>query len=750
MQEIKEFMLPEHTNSLYTNEAISSIALTKEVAEKINELVKAYNELSRVDLNYKQEQEGKIRKAILYMKDNLINSLQDLMDMLLENGFIDTRIKSYCGDLNRRLDNLLGSIKKGSTTSSMDAEVIDARTGILSNSYVNLGDAIRGELKHVLMAHSGGTTFKNETIVADTGSIHPNDTRLLSSLIALTHYQSLTCDTLYQIRLFYYDAELNYVGSSDWGRYFDLTSIDKNVLFIRFVVAKRTNDLITIDDLEAIKMDLTKRNSGSGTGTSAKYQISNIEVFNGTITNSGSFDYRTNRLITRIVKADFTKIEVKDGYKLKIACYDANMQSLTGNDFKSGYLTKSDLLDGTEYMQVIVGNTNDSNELTPSDDTGLTIHSDLDLFAEYNKKAPAFIHELMNTAYSSINLGIANSKMHFDLSGRFGFNALKGDVRITKDNVLVMHHDAALKINSSGQLVTTGGDEYPFITNDWTTTLKDRTYKETLGYLPEWSQHICTFEEYIQLCVKHNKIAYITVRENNIPKVIELCMETLKKYNMLERCIFNSYEYEALQTVRKYSSTIPVSLVLKHEVAVKKGDIEMVACLGNAILTLFYAPSENIDTLLTSSTELFAYAKERNVILHMAQVSKYDDYIKCINAGIKGFHLLKPLQEHCVKYQLNFNWSGGQVTLLNEDLTATIELYDEGFTVSNVKKVGSNLEYDDGLPLILFIRENPCIQVTSKDWRNFATTFIAYYEMESLSIDKLGDFNGRITVTVIL
>lgn len=749
MKEIKNFMLPEHTNRLYDNEAISSISLTKDIASKINELVEAYNELMTIDYEREQEQNGKINKAILFMKDNLLNSLEELMDLLLENGYIDDRIMLQCRELNNRLNTLLGTVKVGTTT--MDAEVIDARTGILSDSYLNLGMAIREQLKQVLMAHSGAFKFTSQTIVAETGELHPNETRLLSTLLSLNGYKSLSCDALYQLRLFYYDVDLNYLGASDWGRNLDLTEIDKNVVFIRFIVAKRDNDVISVDDLPLIKISLIK-DSGTGGGGSVtpsdKYQYTDIEVFNGTITSGGAFDYRTNRLITKIMKADFTRIEVKDGYKLKIACYDDNMQVLTGNDFKAGALTIDDLVPGTEYMQVIIGNVNDSDELPLTTDTGLTIYTNTKLIND--DKAPEFIHELMNTAYSNVGLGIANTKMHFDLSARFGFNALKGDVRITSDDVLIMHHDASVYIDSAGQIADAStGTAYSFLTNKWTTTFKDRTFKERLGYLPSYSQHLCTFEEYIQLCVKHNKIAYITVRENNTAKVIELCMETLKKYNMLERCVFNSYEYEALQIVRTYSQSIPVSLVLQHETTVTKADIEKVACLGNGILTLFYAPSNNLIQLLESSWDLFGYAQEKGVILHMAQVSKYDDYIKCINAGIKGFHLLKPLQEHKVKYQLSFNWDGAQATLLNEDLTATIENYEGCFVINNIKKVGTTLEYDDGLPMLLLMKEKPALLITT-EYRNFDVhTPLAYYEMEDLSVDCY-EYTGNITLTVIL
>lgn len=148
MNTIKHFMLPEHTNNLYKNEAISSISLTKDVASKINELVDAYNELSKVNYEKIQEQDGKIRKGILYMKDNLINTLDDLMNQLKMSGFIDDRIISNMTELTEetkqltaRLNNLLGSVTTGST--SADAELIDLRVDYNGNIYSTAGESVR-------------------------------------------------------------------------------------------------------------------------------------------------------------------------------------------------------------------------------------------------------------------------------------------------------------------------------------------------------------------------------------------------------------------------------------------------------------------------------------------------------------------------------------------------------------------------------------------------------------------------------
>lgn len=148
MNKIEKFILPEHTNTLYENEAISSISLTKEVAAKINELVDCINTLSTTDLEWKQAQEGIIRKGVVFMKDNLLNSLNDLMVLLRDSGFIDDRIKYHCDNLKSRLDNLIGGVTEGSTT--LDAEVIDIRLDAFESTHKTAGESIRNTFKTLL------------------------------------------------------------------------------------------------------------------------------------------------------------------------------------------------------------------------------------------------------------------------------------------------------------------------------------------------------------------------------------------------------------------------------------------------------------------------------------------------------------------------------------------------------------------------------------------------------------------------
>ena len=145
MNNITHFMLPEHTNGLYKSEAISSISLTREVANKINELVDAYNEFAKTDLEWKQEQDGRTRKAVIYMKDNLINSLNELLESLINEGFVDDRILKNLTTLSNRIDNLLTNVSSGSTT--RDAELIDIRTAYDGEVFSNAGYSVRNQIE---------------------------------------------------------------------------------------------------------------------------------------------------------------------------------------------------------------------------------------------------------------------------------------------------------------------------------------------------------------------------------------------------------------------------------------------------------------------------------------------------------------------------------------------------------------------------------------------------------------------------
>lgn len=140
VKRIEHFILPEQTNNLYKEEAISSIALTKDVADKINEIVDSLNEIAKMDYEKFQEQDGKIRKGIIYMKDNLLNTLHDLTKLFVDGGLFDEYIQKYIGDLEASVNAIINGATK-------DDEVKEARFGADGVIYETLGTAIREQIR---------------------------------------------------------------------------------------------------------------------------------------------------------------------------------------------------------------------------------------------------------------------------------------------------------------------------------------------------------------------------------------------------------------------------------------------------------------------------------------------------------------------------------------------------------------------------------------------------------------------------
>lgn len=148
---ITDFVLTEHTNNLYKQVANSSIDLAKKCAEKINEVINSFNELAKEKWEKIHEQDGSIRSAILYMKDNLLNTVDSLLKTKGDE-MMDNAVKEYLGTLKaeldhveKRLNNLLGNVTSGST--SLDAEVIDIRVDINGVNHDSAGVSIRANQK---------------------------------------------------------------------------------------------------------------------------------------------------------------------------------------------------------------------------------------------------------------------------------------------------------------------------------------------------------------------------------------------------------------------------------------------------------------------------------------------------------------------------------------------------------------------------------------------------------------------------
>lgn len=137
--------------TVYDEEALTALELVGRTTAKVNETVEAFNTLEKNTGDHLNKQDDTIEERMKTQDDRITKMNDETMpekvttevQKRIDDGSFDTSINQYIGNLEERVDNLLGSTTEGSTT--MDAEVIDIRTGRDGKTYANAGEAVRAK-----------------------------------------------------------------------------------------------------------------------------------------------------------------------------------------------------------------------------------------------------------------------------------------------------------------------------------------------------------------------------------------------------------------------------------------------------------------------------------------------------------------------------------------------------------------------------------------------------------------------------
>ncbi|MBE6966413.1 MAG: hypothetical protein E7441_10340 [Ruminococcaceae bacterium] len=349
-----------------------------------------------------------------------------------------------------------------------------------------------------------------------------------------------------------------------------------------------------------------------------------------------------------------------------------------------------------------------------------------------------FNAEIMKTAYSQIGLAPINTAEHYQLASHLGFNSIKGDVRITKDNKLAMCHDAGITLDENGRIGKFDKDNcLPFLdlTYDYVMGLEYSAEYETMGHYAK----VCDFETFVRICKEYGKIVYITLRDNKIKELVAETFRIVRKYNMENHCVINSFTLETLQEASKYTDEIPLSNVFEKGVVLTKEMVDGVIPFKHGIVNLFFCDHEKTKEFWEASIDAIEYARQNDVQVHVAILRKYSDYCWLTDRGVQGFQLARP----CLPYtrtdiQFAVNVKDGKASFENilgsDRMTADITTSDGIVLVTNIRNNGSSYGYDDALPLLWLNKLPFDICVNCKENKNCRICF----EDNSIKLDTNG------------
>lgn len=204
------------------------------------------------------------------------------------------------------------------------------------------------------------------------------------------------------------------------------------------------------------------------------------------------------------------------------------------------------------------------------------------------------------------------------------FTAIKGDIRVTSDNHMIMCHDDGFTFDGNGRITTYDSSNK--------TLIHDMTYSEcmALEYATQWNgayPHVCDFETFLGICKAYGKTCYTVVRDEYIDDIVDELVATIKTMSMQDNIIINSFTYASLRIINTKCSELMLSWIVDNG-DLTEDIIDDAAAFRFPMLCLFdWGGSRTKWNALDDYKEagLLTYAISKNVRLYEAIVKLSDD-----------------------------------------------------------------------------------------------------------------------------
>lgn len=207
--------------------------------------------------------------------------------------------------------------------------------------------------------------------------------------------------------------------------------------------------------------------------------------------------------------------------------------------------------------------------------------------------------------------GPPNTKAAFETGGFFGFDAIKGDIQVSADDVLIMCHDAGFSFDENGKIATNYDSSNGTLIRSMQSA--DILAKEYSLY--NIGEHPCTVDDYLYICAKWGKIPFVTIRDDDMDVVAPTLVNALKRWNLAHKAIVNSFNVESLKAVRNLDSDIWVNVVMGRSLT--SADVataeSLYPCTLSPYIAKINATQEELQTFYDAMTDIVAECREKRI-----------------------------------------------------------------------------------------------------------------------------------------
>ena len=246
-----------------------------------------------------------------------------------------------------------------------------------------------------------------------------------------------------------------------------------------------------------------------------------------------------------------------------------------------------------------------------------------------------FDGQFLSVAHSAVenDPGRSNTAAHFRYCGRqAGFAALRGDVSALRDG-LVMSADPGATLTEDGYLDAFDAASF-------------RPWREMGEEEASSLRHAATmdpvilFDEYLRICRRYGKIAFICLRDEFPAEAAARLLETMEKYRMKERCTVSSVRISSLRAVRDADGGVLLSLALAPSEKLTEAAVDAAWALGAAMISAFDFPDYGRDGVLTG--EVLSYARKMDVRICDGVLTNAADLDLVEKLGLSGALMTRP------------------------------------------------------------------------------------------------------------